>query len=224
MVTTETYSDPRAKEAASEFDDMLQVTRTTTCQYSRTRATYTEYGTYTRETVQEAPCPCPLAKASAATQESPPSSSSSSWKRKFSFTSPFKRRSSEKRPVDLMVPAPSPQPSPASTKTFFSAIQFHQRPGMTRRNAWIGRPEEIVGEPESVAVLMTSTEQLAVAENHVTFVEPPCEAADAPRRGLIDVKEEVAAQIAEANLMLRGFTKPTSPQKAKSKRFRFRFL
>ena len=72
MVTTETYSDPRAKEAASEFDDILQVTRTTTCQYSRTRATYTEYGTYTRETVQEAPCPCPLAKASAATQESPP--------------------------------------------------------------------------------------------------------------------------------------------------------
>ena len=58
---------------------------------------------------------------------------------------------------------------------------------MTRRNAWIGRPEEIVGEPESVAVLMTSTEQLAVAENHVAFVEPPCEAADAPRRGLIDV-------------------------------------
>ncbi|PMD27363.1 hypothetical protein NA56DRAFT_697543 [Hyaloscypha hepaticicola] len=53
-VTTETYSDPRANEATSDFDDKLQVTRTTTCQYSRTLSTYTEYGTYTRETVQEA--------------------------------------------------------------------------------------------------------------------------------------------------------------------------
>ena len=58
---------------------------------------------------------------------------------------------------------------------------------MTRRNAWIGRPKEIVGGPESADVLMTSTEQFAAAENHVTFVEPQCEAADAPRRGLIDV-------------------------------------
>ena len=48
MVTTETYSDPRAKEAASDFNDILYVTGTTTCQYSRTLSTYTEYGTYTR--------------------------------------------------------------------------------------------------------------------------------------------------------------------------------
>lgn len=162
-VTTETYSDPRAKEAASDFDDILQVTRTTTCQYSRTLSTYTEYGTYTRETVQEAFCPCPSAKASAATQES-----SSSWKRKLSFTSPFRRRSSEKRLVDLIVPAPSPQPSPASTKTFCSAIQF-QRPEMIRRNAWIGLPKERVGELESADVLMTSTEQFAVAGESCYF-------------------------------------------------------
>jgi hypothetical protein len=121
MVTTETYSDPRAKEAASDFNDILYVAGTTTCQYSRTLSTYTEYGTYTRETVQEAFCPCPLTKASAAAQESP-----SSWKRKLSFTSLFRRRSSEKRPVDLMEPSPSPQPSPASNKTFFSAIQFRR--------------------------------------------------------------------------------------------------
>ena len=37
----------------------LQVTRTTTCQYSGTLSTFTEYKTYTRETVQEAFCPCP---------------------------------------------------------------------------------------------------------------------------------------------------------------------
>ena len=181
MVTTETYSDPRAKEAASDFNDILYVTGTTTCQYSRTLSTYTEYGTYTRETVQEAFCPCPSTKASAAAQESP-----SSWKRKLSFTSLFRRRSSEKRPVDLMEPSPSPQSSPASNKTFFSAIQF-QRPGMIRRNAWIGRPKESVGEPESADVLITSTEQFAAAETHVTFVEPQCEAAAAGQRRLIDV-------------------------------------
>jgi hypothetical protein len=58
---------------------------------------------------------------------------------------------------------------------------------MIRRNAWVGRPEEIVGEPESADVLMTSTEQFAVAENHVTFLEPPCEAAGAGQRRMIDV-------------------------------------
>jgi hypothetical protein len=48
MVTTETYSDPRAKEAASDFNDILHVTGTTTCQYSRTLSTYTMYLVYAR--------------------------------------------------------------------------------------------------------------------------------------------------------------------------------
>jgi hypothetical protein len=58
---------------------------------------------------------------------------------------------------------------------------------MIRRNAWIGRPKERVEEPGPVDVLMTATEQFAVAENHVTFAEPQREAADAHQRRPIDV-------------------------------------
>ncbi len=58
---------------------------------------------------------------------------------------------------------------------------------MIRRNAWIGCPNKRVEEPESADVLMTSTEQFAVAEQHVTFVEPPCEAVGAGHRRMIDV-------------------------------------
>jgi hypothetical protein len=191
MLTTETYADPRAKAAAEEHleeqCDMPYPPRPNSCQGSRTMSFYTEYGTYTRETVHQVYSARASAEIPAATQESP-----SSWKRKFSISSPFtKSQNQKKRPAELMEPAPSPRHSLGfSPKCFFPAVQFH-RPSMIRRNAWIGRSKEEVGETEPVDACITGTEQFAVdgSDAVVAEPEPQPEAGDMAQRRPIDVSD-----------------------------------
>jgi hypothetical protein len=191
MLTTETYADPRAKAAAEEHleeqCDMPYPSRSNSCQGSRAMSVYTEYGTYTRETVHQVYSPRASAEIPATTQQSP-----SSWKRKFSINSPFKKNHNQKkRPAELMEPTPSPRHSPgSSSKSFFPAVQFH-RPSMIRRNAWIGRSKEEVGETEPVDACITGTEQFAVDEPDAVVAEPEpqSEVGDTAQRRPIDVSD-----------------------------------
>lgn len=180
IITTETYADRRAKEAARHgtFDSPVPEPQEDTM-YISCFFEATPYGHYTAETTSTSYIATDLVP------ESP-------WKQKLSLPSPFKKKNAEKKQLaELADTTRGPAGPPDSSKGFFPKLQI-RRPRFVRRNAfWRGKSREEPGHKVMVDALMTGTGICAATGAPVAAIEgqPQPERASMAQRRPLDMSE-----------------------------------